>query len=80
MTMEEVERFEAASDDGTVYTVIVYQQPRVLRKLAGDEARSRNRRALDLRLLDGSRVMQIDSETFKIVKTDELIRRLDQAD
>lgn len=64
---EVVDRFEAAGEDGAIYTVFVYQRivesrffPRGEKQTAGSK---------QLVLPDGSPVTRIDDKTFKVVST-----------
>ena len=70
----EIRRFQAASDDGDVFTVIEYQNFIERRLLSGDTSITKGLKRLVLS--DGSRVNQIDPETFKIVQTDQIIRKI----
>ena len=73
MMDEEVARFEAVANDGKKYTVVEYQPVTTFRPLSGSA--SMVAAAMSYTLLDGSAVDLIDEATFKIVATDEIIRR-----
>lgn len=72
-TEKERSRCQAESDNGNTYTVIEFQEYREFRSLNGPDqiVPSLRRYALS----DGRPVNQIDSETFQIVETDEIIRK-----
>ncbi|MDO9586767.1 MAG: hypothetical protein Q8R45_09870 [Brevundimonas sp.] len=73
--MEElIDQFEAVSDEGGVFTVRVYQQVGEFRLLSGEVRETRG--AKRLALSDGSPVNWIDEKTFKIVFTDQIIRKV----
>lgn len=72
-TRKEVDRFQAESDDGDVYTVVVFQEFIEFRSMTGNDWKPGLR---ELKLLDGSHVNEIDSETFQILDTDEIIRKI----
>lgn len=71
---DEVDRFQAVADDGEEFTVIVYRQTIKGRDLDGTEWTKLG--LPDLALVDGSAVNQIDTETFQIVETDKIIRKV----
>lgn len=73
---EEIDRFGAASDDGRMFTVIVYQRVVNFRGLAsGPQGLGGAKR---LALSDGRRLNAVkgDPEAFQIFDTDEIIRKL----
>ena len=70
---EEIDRFEAVSDDGEMFTVIVYQELRESRSLTGS---SWSKGLPRLFLSDGKAVNEVDPETFKIVETNQIIRKV----
>jgi hypothetical protein len=70
----ETRRFEAVSDAGEEFTVIEYQRIHEHRDLSGKTSVTRGLKRLVLS--DGSTVVQIDPETFKILQTDKLIRKV----
>ena len=73
--MEElIDRFEAVSDDGQQFTVDVYQDVTTTRTLNG--AASQIRGLKRVALSDGRDVNRIDEKTFKIVSTDQVIRKV----
>jgi hypothetical protein len=70
---QETGRFRAISDDGQEFVVIEYQPIRETRTLSGTSITKGLKRLV---LSDGSSVNQIDPETFKIVQTDQIIRKI----
>jgi hypothetical protein len=74
MRDEEVARFEAVANDGTTYTVVEYQSVTTFRPLSGSGGMVAA--TTSYTILDGSAVDLIDEATFKIVATDEIIRRV----
>ena len=72
-TRKEVDRFDAVSDEGDIYTVVVFQEFTEFRSLTGG---STVPGLQEFRLLDGSFVNQIDPETFQILDTEETIRKV----
>ncbi len=73
---KETGRFQAESDEGRVFTVVVIQEIIEDRRLTGHPSSTR----LGLRELflsdRSSAVNQIDPVTFKIVETDQIIRKV----
>ena len=72
-TTRKIGQFTAVSDDGTEYTVIEYHMILDTGTKDGGASMPVGRW---LRLKDGSAVDRIDSETFKIAGTDQIIRKL----
>ena len=73
--MEEVlARHRCLGDDGTPLTVV---ERRHLRSVEGAAGPRRQIGARRLELEDGTAVRYIDAETFEVVATGELLRRLD---
>jgi hypothetical protein len=71
---QEIGRFRAVSDDGEEFVVIEYQRIHENRFLDGKRSITKGRKRLALS--DGSRVNQIDPETFKIVESNQVIRKI----
>lgn len=71
---EQIDRFKAASDDGTVFTVVIYQDMVESRQLGGDVQYIKGLKRCAL--TDGRHVNMIDATTFKIVSTDQIIRKI----
>lgn len=71
---KEIERFEAESDDGTIYTVVIIQEYRDASSMSNPNSWVPGLKRLEL--LDGSAVNSLDSKTFKVVATDEIIRKI----
>lgn len=75
MSVEEVERFYAESDGGAVHVVIVFQRFHEARTLSEGSFRVAGSKSLVLS--DGRHVTPTDDpEAFKIVDTDEIIRKI----
>lgn len=74
--MEEVKRIECRGENGSRYTVVVYQRVVTHRPLSGS-AQSR-KGSFDLRLDDGRHVTALNDQlnTFKLIDTGEVIRRV----
>jgi hypothetical protein len=70
----EIDRFTAASKDGTTFVVIVFQEYTETRTVNGEWMRIDGFKRLELE--DGSYLNQIDPNTFKIVSTDEVIQKV----
>lgn len=70
----EIERFRASADDGTVYTVVTIQE--LVEAKASGQAPHWIKGLKRLELDDGSPVNYIDPQTFKIVATNQLIRKV----
>jgi hypothetical protein len=68
-----VGRFDAVSDEGDIYTVVVFQEFTEFRSLIGGSTLPGLQ---EFRLLDGSFVNQINPETFQILDTDEILRKV----
>ncbi|MFL6843758.1 MAG: hypothetical protein ACJ8ER_02620 [Allosphingosinicella sp.] len=73
---DEVERFAAIGDSGRTYTVVIYQKLIEFRPLSGPVQYAKG--AMDAKLLDGRDVNPKDTETFEIVETGEIIRKVEQ--
>ncbi len=73
MKIIELRRFQARGDSGTIYTVIETQQ--INRVPMGDRVHEVPG-TIYLKLLDDRNVNFIDDNTFKIVRTDEIIRKI----
>ena len=71
---QESRRFKARSDRGKEFTVIEYQSIHEHKDLSGKISTTKGLGRFALN--DGSTVVQIDSETFKIIQTDEIIRKV----
>jgi hypothetical protein len=72
--MIETRRFRALKDDGNIVTVIELQEQIRFRPLSGTASVVAGAKVLTLS--DGSHVNFIDEDTFKIVETGEIVRRL----
>lgn len=74
--MEEVDRIECADDEGNRYTVVIYQSFKTFRPLSGPPRKVPGIK--DARLLGGGHVNVSDDEmnTFQILETDTIIRRI----
>ena len=71
----EVDRFEAGSGDGEKFSVVKYQKLTKIQNLDGSSSIDSDRSHVLFRLNDGRRANFIDSETFQIVDTDQIIRK-----
>lgn len=71
---KEISRFEAQSDSGERYTVIEYQTMIEFQPISGPKSFVGGTK--ELLLANGSDVEFIDDDTFQIVKTDKVIRRI----
>lgn len=72
--MRETDRFQAAGEDGRVFTVVERRIVSTATTLRGRTAERLGAR--DYVLSDGRDLNPIDHETFKIVLTDEIIRKV----
>ena len=72
---QEVRRFRAKGDDGTIYTVIEYQNFTSFRPMSGPPSSAAGSRELELD--NGTPVNFLDEDTFQIFDTEETIRRVD---
>ncbi len=70
----EFERFDAKADDGSIYTVIGYQQ--FIEARTVDQPTQWLKGMKHYELDDGSPVNYVDAKTFKIVMTDQIIRKV----
>ena len=70
---QEIDRFQCQSDDGEKFIVIKHQEVVLERRLTGETPR---KKLPVLRLEDGRVVTPLDAETFKIVDTDQIIRKI----
>ena len=72
--MSLVDHFKAVADDGEEFTVVMTREMHVTRLLNGEETR---RLGLpEFRLDDGRMLRQIDAQTFQILGTDKIIRKV----
>jgi hypothetical protein len=71
---QETGRFRAVSDDGEEFVVIEYQRIHEHKDLNGKISITKGLKRLALN--DGSGVNRIDPDTFKIVQTDQIIRKI----
>lgn len=72
--MEEIDRFGCEDDDGNFYIVVEWQAVNRWSGLTGSR-RARGGSKV-LKLLNGADVTPIDDNTFKIVETGKLIRKI----
>ena len=72
---KEIERFRAISDDGTEHTVIRYRLDIWFTPVSGKRQLVRSVASFEL-YGDEREVGMVDSETFKIVETDQIIRKV----
>ena len=70
----EKERFLAQDDSGRVYTVIIHQQVHEHRPLSGPSRTIKG--GLRAVLSDGRSLNRLDAETFEIVQTHEVVRKV----
>ena len=74
MLEREKTRFNAVAEDGTTYTVIEIQRYSVFRPLSGaQQERPSSRR---YQISTGEEVTPLDGETFQIVCTEQVIRKV----
>ena len=72
--MREIDRHDCEDDDGKEYVVIEYQHYRMWRPLNGPPQETPTVR--EFLLVDGRDVNQVDDNTFQIVLTDKIIRKV----
>lgn len=70
---QEIERFQARADDGTLHTVIARQVVIRSRQLGGTRTA---KGSVDYVTLDGRDLDPIDDDTFEIVTTGQTVRRM----
>ena len=73
---EEIESFICETQDGTRVTVVVYQEYLISRSQTNHEG-TRHDGKLKYETFDRRPLDPIDSETFKILDTDQIIRKVD---
>jgi hypothetical protein len=73
----EIERFEAQTENGTVLTVVIFQEF-VDATAMGDTAQRWIPGMKRIELDDGSPLNFIDNKTFRLVLTDQIVRRIDR--
>lgn len=71
----QIDCFDAKTNDGRRYSVVVYQEF-VDATAMGDQTRKWLPGLKRAELSDGSSLNRIDNDTFKIVATDEIIRKI----
>jgi hypothetical protein len=69
----ETDRFQAGADDGSVETVIEYTSTPSFK---ADGRAKTIKGSKEFSLLNGHSVNQIGSETFQVVETDKIIRKV----
>lgn len=74
MSRREIDRFEALGDSGRLYTVVVWTENVLFRRLSGNSLKLSG--PTELTLDDGRDVSPIDDRSFRIVDTDEVLRRV----
>ena len=72
----EVDRFAVKADDGERFILVEYQATTRTLKLDGSTPIAQGKSPTLLRLSDGREVNFIDSETFQIVDTNQIIRKV----
>lgn len=72
----EVDRFTVKSDEGEMFTLVKYQVTTRTLKLDGSTSIAQGKSPALLRLSDGREVNFIDSETFQIADTKQIIRKV----
>lgn len=71
---EEIDRFEAKDDDGKIFTVVEYQHMIEVTPISGPTSIAKGTK--ELFLTNGHSVEYIDDETFKVIETGKIIRRV----
>ena len=72
---EEIERFVCEAEDGTKFVIVSIQEYNLFRSLKGPARRVNGMKRLEL--ADGSSFVNfIDETRFKIVNSDQIVRRL----
>ncbi len=69
-----INRFSARANNGKEYVIIEYQK--YIDAGAGDHPNDEIPGVKDYRTTTGLQVVYIDSETFKILETDEIVRKV----
>ncbi len=72
----EVDRFAVKTDDGERFILVEYHVTTTTQNLDGNTSIAQGKSPAVLRLSDGRAVNFIDSETFQIVDTDQIIRKV----
>ena len=72
--MKEIDRFQVISESGNEHTVIVYQE--YIDVSTHDDPNASIPGSKSGVTLEGYHVNFIDENTFKIVETDEIVRRI----
>ena len=75
MRKVELRRFQAAGEDGTIYTVVERQQMTTSRPLSGAPREVGG--SIDYVLADGEHLNPNNDGTFTIVQTDEILRPIE---
>ena len=70
----EIGRIKACGQNGAAYTIVEYEKVTTLRPISGASQQVKGSKYL--RLTDGRHVNFVDDETFKIVATNEIIRKI----
>jgi len=71
--MTEIERFTAKTDEGKEYVIVLYQEYLHTEDFRGSQDIEGQRQYLTS---TGELVNRIDSKTFQIVKTNEIVRKV----
>lgn len=72
--MEEIARYECQDDEGSFYVVVEWQMVNTFNSLSGSQRARGGSKFLNL--LNGASVTPIDDNTFKIVQTGKIIRKI----
>ena len=74
MFQQETDRFECQDDNGNLHTVIEYTRYNVFNPIDGSSQEIEGSKSLNLS--NGHSVNDIDGETFQVVETDLIIRKV----
>jgi len=72
--IKEIERFQAVSDSGNKYTVLIYQK--FIDASTAEDPNKYIPGIKSARTLDGQPLNRIDDKSFEIVETGEIITRI----
>ncbi len=71
-----VRRFKAEDEDGEVYTIIEYKITLTSDEVRPDRMSIRGRVSPKFQTVDGSPVLKLDSERFKIARRNKIVREI----
>lgn len=73
---KEIRRFDCRDEAGNIHTVIEYEITIASREVRRDAQSSRGFSRTEFYLVDGSLLLKVDADTFKIGRGNKVIRKI----